>query len=94
MTKHKDEKILFHLKDLAGDFLSKNSNRTSLITVTNVVLSSDLKRANILLSVLPKKKRAHRTPVRQPPASRVQGIREGAFTDARPSPSYLRARLG
>ncbi|MDO8520904.1 MAG: ribosome-binding factor A [bacterium] len=56
MSKHKDEKLLFHLKDLAGDFLSRNSNRTSLITVTNVVMSSDLKRANILLSVLPKEK--------------------------------------
>ena len=56
MAKHKDEKMLFHLKDLAGDFLSRHSNRTSLITVTNVVLSSDLKRANILLSVLPKEK--------------------------------------
>lgn len=52
---HRDEKVLFHLKDLAGDFLSRHSNRTSLITVTNVVLSSDLKRATILLSVLPKK---------------------------------------
>ncbi|OGZ08411.1 MAG: hypothetical protein A3D65_03555 [Candidatus Lloydbacteria bacterium RIFCSPHIGHO2_02_FULL_50_13] len=56
MAKHKDEKLLFHLKDLAGDFLSRNSNRTSLITVTNVIMSSDLKRASILLSVLPKEK--------------------------------------
>lgn len=54
--KHKDEKLLLHLKDLAGDFLNLHSNRTSLITVTNVVLSSDLKRATILLSVLPKEK--------------------------------------
>lgn len=55
MTKHKDEKMLFHLKDLAGDFLNRHSNHTSLITVTRVELSSDLKRANILLSVFPKK---------------------------------------
>lgn len=54
--KHKDEKLLFHLKDLAGDFLSLHSNRTSLITVTNVILSPNMKQANILLSVLPKDK--------------------------------------
>ncbi|OGZ13474.1 MAG: hypothetical protein A2942_01380 [Candidatus Lloydbacteria bacterium RIFCSPLOWO2_01_FULL_50_20] len=54
MTIHKEEKLLFHLKDLAGEFLNRHSNRTSLITVTNVILSPDLKRANILLSVLPK----------------------------------------
>lgn len=35
--------------------MSRHSNRTSLITVTNVILSSDSKRANILLSVLPQK---------------------------------------
>ena len=55
MVTHKEEKLRFHLKDIAGDFLSRHSNRTSLITVTNVVLSSDFKSANILLSVLPKK---------------------------------------
>jgi len=53
---HREEKIQFLLKDLAGDFFSRHSNRTSLITVTNVLLSSDSKRANILLSVLPKEK--------------------------------------
>ncbi len=53
---HRDEKALMHIKDLAGNFLSIHSNRTSLITVTNVLLSSDLKRANIMLSVLPKEK--------------------------------------
>ena len=42
------------LKDLAGDFLSRASNRTSLITVTRVILSDDQKRVDILLSVLPK----------------------------------------
>jgi ribosome-binding factor A len=56
MAPHRDEKLHFHLKDLAGDFLALHSNRTSLITVTNLMLSSDLKRVNILLSVLPKEK--------------------------------------
>ena len=42
------------LKDLAADFLSRQSNRTSLITVTRVILSPDVKRVDIMLSVLPK----------------------------------------
>jgi ribosome-binding factor A len=50
----REEKLHFHLKDLAGDFLALHSNRTSLITVTNIILSSDLKQVRILLSVLPK----------------------------------------
>ena len=53
---HKQEKVLQHLKDLAGEFLVRESNRTSLITVTGVVLTPDTKRAEILLSVLPKEK--------------------------------------
>ena len=53
---HKQEKVLQLLKDLAGEFLVRESNRTSLITVTGVVLTPDTKRAEILLSVLPKEK--------------------------------------
>ena len=52
----KQEKVLLQLKGLAGDFLSRHSNRTSLITVTNIFLSPDLKRAEIFLSVLPNEK--------------------------------------
>ena len=44
------------LKDLAADFLSRQSNRTSLITVTRVELSEDCKRVRVQLSVLPKEK--------------------------------------
>lgn len=50
---HKEEKVREHLKDLAGEFLVRQSNRTSLITVTNLVLTPDMKRVEVLLSVLP-----------------------------------------
>src|SRR3989338_3576377 len=54
MSKLKHQREEFMLKDLAADFLSRQSNRTSLITVTRVILSDDQKRVDILLSVLPK----------------------------------------
>ena len=54
MNKLKHGREEFMLKDLAADFLSRQSNRTSLITVTRVILSDDLKRVDIMLSVLPK----------------------------------------
>ncbi len=50
--KHQREEYM--LKDYAADFLARMSNRTSLITVTRVILSDDKKRVDILLSILPK----------------------------------------
>ncbi len=41
---------------LAAEFINKESNRQSLITVTGAVLSSDGKRCTILLTVLPEEK--------------------------------------
>lgn len=38
---------------MAGEFLARESNRTSLITVTHADMSPDLKRGTIYLSVLP-----------------------------------------
>ncbi len=54
MSKLKHQREEFMLKDLAADFLARASNRTSLITVTRVILSDDQKRVDIMLSVLPK----------------------------------------
>jgi ribosome-binding factor A len=54
MSKLKHQREEFMLKDLAADFLARASNRTSLITVTRVILSPDQKRVDIMLSVLPK----------------------------------------
>lgn len=49
----KDEKIKQVIKELASEFLSKESNRQSLVTVTNVLFSFRAKQAKILISVLP-----------------------------------------
>lgn len=56
MIDFKQEKVLLELKGLAGEFLARHSNRTSLVTVTNLFLSTDLKRAEIFLSVIPNEK--------------------------------------
>jgi ribosome-binding factor A len=50
----KEERTADLYKRLASEFLSRTSNRQSLITVTNIELSSDMKRAEIMLSVMPK----------------------------------------
>jgi len=50
------QRATLHLKELAADFIERTSNRTSLVTVTNLVLSEDEQRALILLSVIPDEK--------------------------------------
>lgn len=52
----KNGRLKDQLHDLASKFLSKESNRTSLITVTDLALSKDNKRANIFITVLPEEK--------------------------------------
>lgn len=44
------------IKELAAQFLGKENNRTSLITVTECTCSSDLKRATIYITVMPDSK--------------------------------------
>lgn len=50
------EKIIEQIHHLAGDFLSRESNKNSLITVTHVYLSEDTKNATIMVTVLPENK--------------------------------------
>lgn len=50
IKQHRAEEVL---RELAANFLVRTSNKTSLITVTGIALSSDQKRATILVSVLP-----------------------------------------
>lgn len=47
------EKIEHLIQKLAGEFIERESNRNSLITVTRVYIPSDLKRATIMCTVLP-----------------------------------------
>ncbi len=49
----RDDRFKEVLMHETARFVSNESNRKSLITVTNVALSGDKKRANILVSVLP-----------------------------------------
>jgi ribosome-binding factor A len=50
------EKMSELVKELAAEFLSRENNRTSLITVTSANTSPDLKRATIYITVLPEDK--------------------------------------
>ena len=49
----KDEKIKELIRELAAQYFSRESNRTSLITITDVELLSRGSRAKILFTVLP-----------------------------------------
>ena len=49
----RDERIKEILHDLGARFLSLNSNKSSLLTVTNVELTKDEKRATIIFTVFP-----------------------------------------
>lgn len=52
----KDERLKGILRELAAEFLNRESTRSALLTVTNVELSEDQHNVRILLSVLPKEK--------------------------------------
>ncbi len=53
---YRNEKITEEIRHLAGEFLSRESNRDGLITVTRIALSDDTKYATILVTVLPENK--------------------------------------
>ena len=50
------QKVANFIKELAAQFLGRENNRTSLITVTSATCSPDLKRATIYITVLPDSK--------------------------------------
>jgi ribosome-binding factor A len=54
MSDHRETKILEEIAHVAADFLARESNRKSLITVTRAELSPDMKRAIIYISVMPR----------------------------------------
>jgi ribosome-binding factor A len=53
MAAFKESRLEEIMKQAAADFLQRESNRLSLITVTRVVMSDKLSKANIMLTVLP-----------------------------------------
>ena len=52
----RNEKVANLIKELAAEFLGRENNRTSLITVTSATASPDLKRATIFITVFPTSK--------------------------------------
>lgn len=52
----RSEKAKSHIKELAATYIEGESNQTSMITVTNVEVTEDLKYATIYVSVFPSEK--------------------------------------
>ena len=52
----RNEKVANRIKELAAQFLNRENNKTSLLTVTKASCSPDLKRATIFITVLPTEK--------------------------------------
>ena len=52
----RNEKIANLIKELAAQFLEREDNHTSLITVTSCTVSPDTKRGTIFITVLPDEK--------------------------------------
>lgn len=56
INKHRRENMIEFIRNSAGDFFARNTTGASIITVTNVWISEDLKHADIFISVLPESK--------------------------------------
>ena len=56
MSEFRNVKITNAIKELSAIFIEKEAGITSMITVTRVLLSSDNKKATIMISVLPRDK--------------------------------------
>ena len=54
----RNEKVANQIKELAAQFLERENDRTSLITVISCTVSPDLKRATIFITVFPSSKEA------------------------------------
>lgn len=52
----RNEKVANHIKELTAEFLGRENNKTSLITVTSATCSPDLKRATVYITVFPEDK--------------------------------------
>ncbi len=52
----RNEKVANYIKELTAEFLGKENNKTSLITVTSATCSPDLKRATVFITVFPQEK--------------------------------------
>lgn len=55
-NKHRRENMTEFIKNMSGEFFARNTSGHSMITVTNVWISEDLRHADIFISVLPESK--------------------------------------
>lgn len=53
---NRQEKVGEYFRELAAEFLQRESNQQSLITVTGVRVSQDLRRATVYITILPEEK--------------------------------------
>jgi ribosome-binding factor A len=53
MPSQRQEKVANIIKELSAQFLERENNRTSLVTVTYANCSPDLKKATVYITVLP-----------------------------------------
>ena len=53
MSASRDEKIEERIREIAAQFIERESNKTALITVTRVVLAQRGRQATIFITVLP-----------------------------------------
>ncbi len=58
MASQKEEKINKEMKKIFAQFIERESNRNSLITVTRCKISKDLKHIKVFVSVLPEEEEA------------------------------------
>lgn len=49
----RNEKVANNIKEFAAQFLGRENNKTSLLTVTSATVSPDLKRATIFITIFP-----------------------------------------
>lgn len=50
----KDARMESELKALAGEFVARHSNRTSLLTVTSISISGDFSKVEVGMSIMPR----------------------------------------
>jgi len=58
MNPHRQEKMTSVLIPIVAEYLNYHGNGSSMITVTNCIVSDDFKRATIYITILPEEKEA------------------------------------
>ena len=59
MTSARQDKMRQLLREIAADFFSRESSGKSLITITDVTISPDFKRATVYLTTIPSSEEEH-----------------------------------